>query len=1066
LGKLVADKKTIDGFRVQETQVSIVRVKIHPAIGIARLGNSPAEFFIGPETTLPPAIPAGGYKDASCRIKRQAARFRLYAYHSDGTVTELNTANAEITWTVQLANKKASGLKIDPTNASVVLRNKHVTGADRAQLNITPPTGTLVGPSQIVNFNTGQIRVWRTDGTNASETVDLGEARTDPESRLLVLGGFGKSRSPTNRPLESGDTLNNDEWYDDSSDGPVNATVKILSSGEVYTADGAWVVVAPPKYAPPLTNAITLWDRLFQFFVDNSLATTPTTTSFARDVYPILRAALDIEDVNAAAGGHHLSYINPANFPMSGMSFQATRQAIFGSLTDSAGNGGDMPYLAGGGRLTAIQYGHMQRWANDPSDGSLDITWPVTSPTISPQELDRAALFHCVGAALSPGMEVSNFLLQSSSVYSGFRLNHSLVNAGDLTAGLSLPWQTDFAACAGRWWPPNRPDEVRKAATSGYVAWDRNANMIEDWPILGFVVAQGSNRIEVERCDESFISLVTPQVLFLNVPQGAGGVSTTVSMPIVFEIVSLGTHVTFEFVSGASSGNFARKESGPFDFGPTVPGEVLTARIWINFTTGAVGSSVSDHVVIRHSQTGKTWKIPVEGYTVARTATRFALALDRSGSMSEATTTGLTKLELLVDAVNIFADMVFDGDQIGASQFNQSASPLFPVTTVDPVARNNFKSAVAGIAASGATSIGAGLENAQSQLASPPTSIRRALVVLTDGKENSPPLIADVADSIDAFTYAIGLGNANNVNVQILQALTGNRGGYLLVTGPLDGDNQFVLTKYFLQILASINNQSIATDPQGYLQHQESHRIPFLITECDRLIDVILLSPHASKLSFELETPLGHQISPSSKQKGIQFLGSDGVNYFRIRLPVSMESERPSQAGRWYAVVKFERKQEYGKMQLAQNRVPYSLSVHCVSDINLTASITQDGYRPGAVLRIHAVLTLFGVPYTSDGIVWAEVSRPDSTIEEIPCNSTSPGNFSGKLATTKPGVYSIRVRAKGISPRGWHFLREQTVTGVVYFAEQGDNPGPEIQARRMRNLAKRETEKSIRWTAQ
>ena len=101
------------------------------------------------------------------------------------------------------------------------------------------------------------------------------------------------------------------------------------------------------------------------------------------------------------------------------------------------------------------------------------------------------------------------------------------------------------------------------------------------------------------------------------------------------------------------------------------------------------------------------------------------------------------------------------------------------------------------------------MEIAQSQLVNPPTFSRQALVVLTDGKENSPPSISDEADAIDAFTYAIGLGNANNVNVQILQALTGNRGGYLLLTGPLSGDNRFILTKYFSQILANINNQAI-----------------------------------------------------------------------------------------------------------------------------------------------------------------------------------------------------------------------------------------------------------------
>ena len=50
----------------------IKTVKIHPAIGIARMGNSRTDFFIGPEIPGDHTMPTGGYKDASCRVKRHA----------------------------------------------------------------------------------------------------------------------------------------------------------------------------------------------------------------------------------------------------------------------------------------------------------------------------------------------------------------------------------------------------------------------------------------------------------------------------------------------------------------------------------------------------------------------------------------------------------------------------------------------------------------------------------------------------------------------------------------------------------------------------------------------------------------------------------------------------------------------------------------------------------------------------------------------------------------------------------------------------------------------------------
>jgi len=75
--------------------------RIHPGIGIARLGNSPDEFCITPEkpAALPIACDAKGnpsvspdgtteltvktFKDDEGRIKRQAARFQIYVYDDE-----------------------------------------------------------------------------------------------------------------------------------------------------------------------------------------------------------------------------------------------------------------------------------------------------------------------------------------------------------------------------------------------------------------------------------------------------------------------------------------------------------------------------------------------------------------------------------------------------------------------------------------------------------------------------------------------------------------------------------------------------------------------------------------------------------------------------------------------------------------------------------------------------------------------------------------------------------------------------------------------------------------------
>jgi hypothetical protein len=60
---------------------AIASCRIHPAIGIARVGGS-EEFIIGPEVPgqLRPAPGPNGFKDESGQLLRQAARFRIYAY--------------------------------------------------------------------------------------------------------------------------------------------------------------------------------------------------------------------------------------------------------------------------------------------------------------------------------------------------------------------------------------------------------------------------------------------------------------------------------------------------------------------------------------------------------------------------------------------------------------------------------------------------------------------------------------------------------------------------------------------------------------------------------------------------------------------------------------------------------------------------------------------------------------------------------------------------------------------------------------------------------------------------
>src|SRR5262245_9754926 len=110
MGSRVSD--LIDDDRLERPSMAdtrVVRCAIHPAIGVARVGNSQEEFFVGPEVNRFRREAVGFFRDATGALKRHAARFRIYGYNAAGqAITEFTAENSDIEWTVHVANKKAA----------------------------------------------------------------------------------------------------------------------------------------------------------------------------------------------------------------------------------------------------------------------------------------------------------------------------------------------------------------------------------------------------------------------------------------------------------------------------------------------------------------------------------------------------------------------------------------------------------------------------------------------------------------------------------------------------------------------------------------------------------------------------------------------------------------------------------------------------------------------------------------------------------------------------------------------------------------------------------------------
>ena len=479
----------------------VASVAVHPAIGIARVGNSADSFFFGPE--LPGRLPVApdGFKDASGAIARQAARFRIYGYDAAGDVVgELTAAEATITWTVSVANKKAAWYDFDramdlPQAAPVKRRNVDVTGAARDRLVVATGAQSISGPAA--------EPIALDDGRFLGEPVPLGELLTDERGRLVFVPAEGRGYSPGKAPLTT--FADNNGWADDTCDGPVLATVTI---GErTMDAVPGWIVVTPPNYGPGLrAGLITAYDssRLgWDTFDAGGL--TAADVSFRDEILPILGRIVDMQWVNAGFLGSNgwgsgadylapdlidrLADPSPASAALRRRTFEQFRNPDHPSNQGAAtprmyGDGGSSAqsryrWLT----VTPIQYALLRAWAAGTFTDDRDRPVPSDLAALSPRgqtfALDRAGLDACLGGAYHPGIEVP-WTLRVQSMWSGagrLRVRSTTVEnldygdeltperamavdgplagsgPGDLTRWLGTPWHGDAASCRAGYQP-------------------------------------------------------------------------------------------------------------------------------------------------------------------------------------------------------------------------------------------------------------------------------------------------------------------------------------------------------------------------------------------------------------------------------------------------------------------------------------------------------------------------------------------------------------------------------------------------------------------------------------
>ena len=540
--------------------------------------------------------------------------------------------------------------------------------------------------------------------------------------------------------------------------------------------------------------------------------------------------------------------------------------------------------------------------------------------------------------------------------------------------------------------------------------------------------------------DDLVVKPITSQIKFADVPIGQGTVRAA-----VFSVRTGEQKVTLKIVQQPES-PFGIPYDDTVVFDPIVEGSREgKIRLWIYFKGVKVGAQDEGSVTISCQQTKKKWKIPIIATTIVKPKVATALILDRSGSMKNdaGLGNGQKRIDVLRQAASVYVDLMNSDDGIGIASFSDNGAKDLKITEAgsDPfgAGRIDAKDAIGNLTPGGSTSIGDGVVKGYDIVRGVGGYDHRALVVLTDGYENTPPYIADIGGLSRTRVFAIGVGTPDQLNPVALHALTNSTGGYLMMTGDQKVD-VVRLSKYFLQVLAGVENSDIVLDPEGRLPDGKdlTHRIPFQLTDSDKYAEVILLLPQRDVVKFILETPRGRLIKPNSSLRTMDFnhVIGENVTYWRIGTPIMIEStEAPGKP--WYANLSVN-KEALDSMDIQD--VPYSLVVKTKSNLNMRTTLIQESREPVADIKISVKFTESGSPLRGEVNITAHIEVMQKAILLPQFDEVEDGHYISEFQMSDVGSYPIYVRANGLNNRDQPFTREQLQTVSIW--RGGDNEPP------------------------
>ncbi|ETW95904.1 MAG: hypothetical protein ETSY2_47420 [Candidatus Entotheonella gemina] len=301
----------------------------------------------------------------------------------------------------------------------------------------------------------------------------------------------------------------------------------MFEDDSVHAVEGsAWVISTDPSYAPQTTNVVTLWDDLYNTWLEH-LDLQPEIYNegsyqddfkpcFDHHVLPILKAA-SLQKWNTSLPPNAVArHDDLVNLPPSGPGFMMmnfirnpndeTSQQTASPLMPLALGDLGKSFLS----LTTTQYFFMQQWS---AKGCATDSPPSLG---AGEALDRTILFNCLGGRFSPGIEMS-FIVRDINLYrqdwkdpavGPFRINMEQfdysratpdapflgvgyipfqphpVQPGDMVKFMAIPWHTDYNSCATHLPNPNPGGDLSENNIEAATGKNGTINTIlySSWP--------------------------------------------------------------------------------------------------------------------------------------------------------------------------------------------------------------------------------------------------------------------------------------------------------------------------------------------------------------------------------------------------------------------------------------------------------------------------------------------------------------------------------------------------------------------------------------------------------